>query len=828
MQQKPKRPVPPLLPPAAALASGILAARYFEYFPVSITVACLIAIFAVSFLKRLRALQLVLACLFLVAGFASYYSYGPGAPSYAAELARRGESAVEGLVTRAPQEREGYTVVYLRPLNVPKGFRRAGLIRLSVGGTGLGIRYKDTLAGELRLRRPMGLRNPGTFDWGDYARLNGVDAQASAKPRSLYRTGNRAGLFMGRVHAFRRSLIDRAGRFLDYPAEAMFRALILGDQGAVDEHMREVFSASGTTHILSVSGSHIALLSGAVFFGVGALFGLLPPGWALRLSLRLDMRKLAAAVTIPAAVSYCLIAGSETATVRATIMVCMFLVSILIDRQNQVINTLSAAALVVLVLDPFAIFDISFRLSYVAVLFIALALDGIRNSKFPSVTGRPRVDGLIRKASVATAMSVAAIAGTAPLVARQFNSFSYAALPANLALMPLTGALAVPAGLASCLISAVSPGDGLPLAWLNTAGLDAFYHIVGLFARVPFANLHPAAPGPLLGAAYYAVAVAALMLLGSPAKKTAALFLATAGFIAVCIIRPGDGLMRVCFLDTGQGECAVAELPSGETMLIDCGGPPVGADPGRAAAAPYLWNRGKRTVDYVVVSHPQSDHVSGLSYILAGFDVGQVWEGGVVSDDKSYVSFRNEALAKGVPHYVLPAGYELMIGDVTVQAIHCAASGSDDAGLDLDTRINNRSLALRLVYGDVSFLFTGDAEKEAQYAMLGSGLPLKSTVLKVPHHGSPDACLPAFLNSVSPRVAVISAGRANSFGHPWPGTVGALRSAGASAYCTANDGAVTVTTDGASLEVDTVVSGRLRPARGWRDELDNIKKLAWK
>jgi competence protein ComEC len=821
-----KKPIPPLLPPAAALVYGIFAARYFDFFPYTVSAVCITVVIALLFAGRLSFACRISTLIFLAAGIISFYLYGPGAPSYAGVLAKKGEATVDAVVIKPPQERDGYTVVMLKPCGASEGLRRAGTIRLTLKGTGLDIHYKDVVHGVMSLREPIGLRNPGVFDWGEYARLNGIDAVASASPYDIYRTGNKAWPLLRKVYAFRERLIRKAESSMSGPSGSLFRAVILGDQGGIDEKMRDAFGASGTTHILSVSGSHIALLSGFVFFVIWAAFKILPPGWALRLSMRLDINKAAAWLAIPACIGYCLIAGSEVATVRSTIMVCVFLASVIMDRQNQVLNTLSAAAIVLLLPDPSALFDISFRLSFMAVLFIALALEWMKG--LPKSTTLPVwARGTAGKAAAAIVMSLAAVAGTAPLVAGQFNSFSYVTIPANLALMPVTGFLAVPAGLLSILIDALHSGAGLPLAGLVKFSMDAFYETVRFFAAAPSANLHPPSFGLVATAAYFAMLLTGFIWRTSLRIKSPVIALLAVITVATLIHHGKKGTLQVSYLDVGQGDCALARMPDGTTMLIDCGGQPYGRGPGKAAVGPYLWNFGLRRIDYVLVSHPQPDHISGLPYLIDKFDVGQVWEGGLVSGGLTYSALREAISEKDVPRYIAPQGMEAEIGGVEVQVLHNAASDINDLGAALNTRINDRCLVVRLKYKEVSFLFTGDSEKEAQYSMLTSAplLPLKSDVLKVPHHGSLNACLPRFIEAVLPKVAVISAGRYNRFGHPSPGMVDALKSEGACVYCTAWDGAVTVTTDGHSVEVKTFTSRELKPAHDWEDERDNIIHL---
>lgn len=820
--------LPPLIPPAAALIAGIAAGRASTFFPYTTCAVSFLCLTALFFFRRINPAARIITAIVFLLGSGAFFAYGPGAGSYLDGFIGTGPVEFMGEVVRPPQEMDGYTVLYLRTDTPSRLSVRPGTVRVTVSGKPGMFSYGDVLRGPVELSRPEGSRNPGTFDWGLYARLNGVDAVAKAKPDTFVRLGNRAGPVMGRVYAFRRSVAAKAARSLSPDSGAIFRAIILGEQSGVTEEMRDEFATSGTTHILSVSGSHIALLTGFLFMVSRLPLRLLPARWALRFSLHVDAKKAAAAIAIPASVMYCLIAGSELATMRSVIMVTVFMVAILADRAGDLLNILAAAAIIVLAADPSSLFDISFQLSYVSVLFIALALLAMRDWKMPEGKRPTRADDLKRYAGFTAAMSAAAIAGTAPLVAGQFNSFSLMALPANMAVIPVAGMLTVPLGLITCLVDAIFPGPGLPLAWLNSAALEVFYRLVELFGSYPSANHHPPAPGSVTVMLYYAVILCVLTWRTGLARKGLAAGLAVAVFSVTPYIHHADGgKLRVTFLDVGQGDCSLVRFPDGGAMLIDSGGSEWGMDPGRATVAPYLWNGGIRRLDYAVLSHPHPDHAGGYAYILSHFPAGQVWEGGQETDGDAYRAFREAVQKSGAERHVVTKRGELDIGGAKLQILHTPAVNMKETGGGKDTTENNRSLVIRISYGDVSFLFAGDCEKAAQHAMLTANppLPLGSTVLKVPHHGSADAAYAEFIKAVSPSVAVVSTGRHNRFGHPSPAMAGMLRQAGAWLYNTADDGAVTVETDGKALSVSTYSETALVPARGWEGELANWARV---
>jgi competence protein ComEC len=772
---------------------------------------------------QLRYSTTIIGVLFAAFGFASYFLYGPGAPSVAGSLPTGVEMKLTGTVVRPPEEREGYTLVFLRPERDREypAFTRDGLVRFKILATGAGVHYGDRLTCMTKLRRPEGYRNPGVFDWGEYARLNGEDATASVKPDAVFRTGRSGSAALMRLYDIRQELARLAAKSLPPEEAALYRAMILGDQGEVGQSVRDDFAASGTTHILSVSGSHIALLASLIFLLTRLAFGMLPNGMALRLTLRVDWRKFAAWLALPAAVFYCLLAGSEVATVRALIMLAVFIAAALIDREPDILNTLSASALIALLFDPSALFDISFQLSYGCVLALALA-----DRAWPRVPGAEGDDAAarVRKSARAFYVSAAALICTAPLVAGQFNTFSWVSVPANIVIVPFAGWVLVPLGLVSAVMHILSPSGGLPLAGLNDVILTLFMYAVRAFSAFPSANLHPPAPGNFATLLFYAALLAIIIWKAGPRMKLAGSVAAVAAFSAFCLmpLQRNEGL-RVTFFDVGQGDSALVRFPDGRNMLIDGGGVTRGADPGRAAVAPYLWNHGVRKLDYIIVSHPHPDHVSGLYYIVENFKVGQIWDGGTdsLAPEGAYAGLLRIAGAKGIPHYTITSPGEVEIGGARVQILGASHAQAKEAF----ATENNASLVLRISFGKASFLFPGDIQSEAEEVFAASTLPLASTVMKVPHHGGRSSLCEPFLRRVIPKAAVVSTGVVSRYISPSPEVVDEFKSLGSRLFVTAEDGAVTFGTDGKYLKAWTYEASRPKRARSLADELVNFRLL---
>lgn len=822
------KPPSPLAVPAVCLITGLAAARYFVCFPYSISAALLCAaLLFVRFHGSRPALKAV-GLLFAAFGFCSYFAYGPGASSVAGSLPMDTESKVTGTVVRPPEEREGYTLAFLEP---DRGrpypsFTRSGLIRLKIIGTGVDVRYGDRLTGTMKLRRPEGYRNPGVFDWGEYARLNGEDATASVKPAAVSVSGRAGSLALRSFYDMRQEVARSASASLAPEDAAIYRAMVLGDQGKVAQPVRDVFSASGTTHILSVSGSHIALFASLIFILVRLATGALPARAAIRFSLRADWRKAASALALPAAAFYCLLAGSEVATVRAFIMLAVFMAAILLDREADILNTLAASALIALVSGPSALFDISFQLSYGCVLAMAVA---DRAWPRPRAASGGRLAGRTRRQAYALYISAAALVCTAPLVAGQFNTFSWVSIPANIVIVPLAGMVLVPLGLLSAVLHIISPAASLQLAGLNGLAIESFMSVVRAFASMPSANLHPPAPGFIPTVLFYACIAAAVLWKATPRARLAGALAAVLVFSLTGFVHwDVQGRLRVVFFDVGHGDSALVQFPDGKTMLVDAGGMRYGADPGRASIAPYLWNHGIRRLDYVVISHPHPDHFAGLFYLMENFGIGQIWEAGTDTstggDKPAYRCLIALAKARGIPCYKMCNPGEASIGGASVQILGVSRTGGVNANEENEQE-NNGSLVIRVSYGKASFLFTGDIQPEAEEEFARSGMPLASTVMKVPHHGGKSSLCGPFFGTVSPKAAVISTGVAGRYPTPSPETVEALEAMRARVLITSREGAATFSSDGRTLDISTYESARPRPAHNIAGELGNYLRL---
>ena len=395
-------------------------------------------------------------------------------------------------------------------------------------------------------------------------------------------------------------------------------------------------------------------------------------------------------------------------------------------------------------------------------------------------------------------VSIAAAIGTSPLVAYYFNRVSIISPVANLVTVPIIGFIIVPIGLLSSILIPVSQTFSGWLISVNSHLLSLIIKFTALIASVPMASIRVVTPDILEVSLFYLL-IASFIYRKESHLARRLLIAALALMVAVGffhVLKPGfQKDLKVTFLEVGQGESTLIEFPGGKRMLIDGGGfPDSDIDVGEMIIAPFLWHERIREIDYLVLSHPNSDHYGGLPFILRNFNVGEVWESGVEEGSEGYAEFKRTVREEGLRYKVVGDGEDIAVNDVTINVLN-PPRGYMPKG---DRAANNGSLVLKVSYGDTSFLFTGDIEKEAEYALLSKGDELKSTILKVPHHGSLTSSTVEFLNKVRPGKAVFSVGYNNRFGFPKEAVLKRYEYLGTDIYRTDRDGAITASTDGAN------------------------------
>jgi competence protein ComEC len=559
------------------------------------------------------------------------------------------------------------------------------------------------------------------------------------------------------------------------------------------------------------------------------------------------------------------VAGLSPSTQRAVLMVSVFLMTFILAKEQDSLNTLALAALVILVVDPPSLFSISFQLSFVTVCVIIYGFSSIQKYGFlqfaPSQSNwYKRLSGKLISFFL---VSFFAICGSLPLVAFYFNQISLVGLAANFLVVPLIGFITIPLGLMALFLSPLS----LTLAaWCLKAGavsLACALDIVNFFAELPFAAIKTVTPSVLEMACFYILGWALLIILrprpddvtgiqattaavsnsnaGMPddsvasakTRKLKKFFKLDSGdrvlgvspkkmaqfvMILVLITLAADNCywlyqrfwhpdLRVTIIDVGDGSAALLEIPGGYTIMIDGGGFSDNAsfDVGARIIAPFLWRKKIKTVDLLILSHPNSDHLNGLIYLADHFNVKTLWTNDEPRDTLGYKNLMKVCARRGIysPVYAHMTR-QLQIRGVQLDLLYPPQDFMDYKESDKWRTTNNNSLVVKVSYGDASFLFTGDIMAPAERELVGlfDGR-LSSRVLIAPHHGSRSSSSRQLLKAVDPEVIVLSCSRNGRFSFPHPEILQRYRDLGVRIFRTDLNGAVRMSTNGQLIRINS-------------------------
>jgi competence protein ComEC len=637
-----------------------------------------------------------------------------------------------------------------------------------------------------RLRPPRGFVNPGAPDAARRAAADGIAATGSAPAAALSRMVHQTHWSFSRaIAAWRARMLAAVHAHLDGQAGALVSSLVLGDRGDIAQSLDDAFRTAGVSHVLSVSGLHLAVAAFLFYVGLRRLLVRVP-----RLSASHPVRRWAAAAALPAIIVYTLLTGAAVATVRSCIVASVWLGAVVIGRRTTALQALAIASLVILCASPLELFDPSFQLSFAA----AAGTSMLASRWSPTVASGGWLRHLWRWLAGLCAASAAAILATAPIGAWHFAQLAPAGIVSNLVVVPLAELGVVPVGLAGCVASSLHlPGAAF---LLRVAGMlaELMVRFTEWFARVVPA-WHIPAPNAVEIVAWYA----ALLALVARGRRGWRVVLACVTTLAASAgwrvyARAASHTLTATFLDVGQGDACVIELPHGHVVVVDGGGSFDPAfDPGRQVIAPWLWRHGIRRLDLVVLSHPHPDHANGLAALVAQFPVGEVWTNGQETMQPGTVALLAEARRRGVP-----IGHPrwLEIGGAVVEPL-APFDVRGAIAIDPARGENDNSLVIGVRWRDRRILFTGDLEAEGETALVArAGPALGSDVIKVPHHGSRTSSTAPLVAATHPSVAVISVGEHNRWAFPNAAVVNRWRGTGAQVLRTDRDGGITVTVDG--------------------------------
>ena len=639
------------------------------------------------------------------------------------------------------------------------------------------------------------LERPPDGPYGDYLRR--TDVVATLRSRSLTVEAAVAGPGAA-LERLRRGAGDALAAAIPEPEAGLAAGIVIGLRDRVDRDLAADFTTVGASHVVAISGWNIAI--------VAATVAALARGVS---------RRRRSAILVVAIVGYVLFAGASPSVVRAAAMAGVVLLARETGRAGRAAAALGWAAAILLIVEPSLVLDAGFQLSTLATAGILAWADPL-DRRLRAIAGGRLPGWLAESLSV----SLAAQAATLPIVLATFGRLAVIAPIINLGVVPLV-APAMAAAMIALLGGAVAVLGG-PALIATVAGLPAWALLTAMCtviragAGLPIASVTLGPPWTIVAAAAVVVVPGAVVLARRgrrarrreaqaptsasttprapnagyrPSPRFAAAALAIAvGSLGMAAAHRADGTTRISVLDVGQGDAILVEGGRGGRMLID-GGP----DPDRLLVELDRrlppWDR---RIDILVLTHPHEDHVAGLPLLLERYRVGRIFETGMRGPGPGYGAFaRDLARPTAPPDGILATGARIGLDDITFRVLWPDPGRVPREPPDGGRGINDVSIVLLGEVAGRRFLLTGDVEDDVDPLLARRGLP-PIDILKVAHHGSATASTPAFLDAVRPRVAIVSAGAGNPYGHPARSTIERLAATGARVLRTDTDGSVAV------------------------------------
>jgi len=624
-------------------------------------------------------------------------------------------------------------------------------------------------------------RNPGEFNYDAYLKSKGILGILSVNDKaSINLVSSETDFFSNVIHQVRKNIDEQIKKIHSTETAALLRGLLLADRGEINYETKQQFINAGVVHVLAVSGLHVGYII-MIFLFVFGRFNLL----------------LRSALTIIGLLCFMFITGVPPSVFRATVMAIIIIFAFISNRSTNLVNSISIAALIILLINPNEIYNPGFQLSFSAVLSIAVVYPF-----FERLIANWKVQNKFLKYVLLFAgVSFSAQIGTLPFTLLYFNKFSVIALFTNLFVIPGIGII-VATSIVTLVISTFLPVVAIYFASANDLITKWILNLIKFSSELSFSHINIYNYSLIDLLIFYLLLAVLLYYLprfkNMFTKIVLLVLIVLNGFLLSSIddveLLP-DNYLSILMIDVGQGDSFIIKFPNGKIALVDAGNATSTFDNAERVIIPLLKYFGIKKIDLGIVSHIDTDHYGGFIALVQNGYIYEVFKPTFdtsLSKDKKFETFLNE---KEIPVNYFSEG-KMEVGNSVLYFLY-----DEKVGKVSGESTNNRSGIFKLIYGETSFLFTGDAEKNVEkiYSVKYKHF-LDSDVLKVGHHGSKTSSSDVFLNYVTPEYSLISAGFKNKFGHPAVEIIDKLRKQNSKIFRTDLQKAILLRSDGNQIK----------------------------
>ena len=632
----------------------------------------------------------------------------------------------------------------------------------------INIKFGDYIKINAKIELPSKARNYMGFDYKRYLKSKKIIATILDVENVEILDVNKANTAENIFNSVRNNIKKIMYKLLTKDARELVIGMMIGDKEELDANITENFKNSNLTHMLAVSGAHISY----VILG-------------LNLMLKKTSNRFRKIFIICFLIFFVGVTDFTPSVQRASIMAILLLISTMLYRSQDTYTSIAFSGLVILIINPYSFFDVGFQLSFGGTIGIVLM--------YNNLIKRFKTNGKLKDYIVSSVcVSVCANLIIIPIMAFNFNTVSLTFWISNLLAGPFLGVIIILGFcvyLLSFVIFPVAKIISIPLKYL----IYILLIIVKYCSKIPFSSITIRTPYIFEILIYYIV----LYLVFNYAKikpyfKKLVVIILIAILIAnSCIHVQNHGKMIIYFIDVGQGDSTLIRTAKNKTILIDGGGSENSSfDVGEKTLLPYLLDRKITVLDYVVISHFDTDHCGGILYLMEHLKVKNIIISKQGKESSNYNKFKNIVLDKGIYVIFVKKGDKIKIDNETYMDVLFPSNN-----LISDNILNNNSIVTKICYNNFSILFTGDVEEIAENeicSQYNTTNKLKANILKVAHHGSKTSSTAEFIKMVKPQIALIGVGEKNKFGHPNDGVIQRLKNMNTKIYRTDKMGEIVI------------------------------------